>query len=134
MKKLFILGLIFILGMTLNIDVKAQAIDHTYSFDTIIGTDTLTFTSQRKMRTADGWYGWVIDVDTIAGQDTIFLQGTYDQTTYVNIDTAADAATGQHVLEDADIKYLYYRLFMKGAIGDSIIVTPREIYKRASGL
>ena len=132
MKKLFVISLLVILGITLN----AQRIEKSFTGDTCI-SGSIYFSYAKPITTYNGVLGYVFTKTDKKDSCTILrlqasmvsdFSAVVDQTgTATLANTTTDGTTFLYV---TDPPYLFYRLKATTASGDSVIFTNvKLIYK-----
>lgn len=142
MKKLISILLFAVIALS----VSAQQFAHTYSADTIKGDTTYFPSSLSDPTTLSPSYGIKSTISTgvisftfthtdVADQmNYAALEGSNNATNWEIADTLTAAertADGEDILvTSTPLKYLYYRVFLSCATGDTVAITaPKLIYK-----
>lgn len=97
MKKLITLFAFILVFFTID----AQKIYQSFTLDTVQGAETIYFTPGAAITSTTGSVGFFFKATNVNGTvDNVILQGSYDATNYVNIDTVAAASDGSYWLYD----------------------------------
>jgi len=119
MKNILII-LIFALAF---VKVQGQAANQVFTSDTTHGDENVYFTGTKQSHIYQGIAGFTFTTD----HDTadFILQGCYKAGAWYNIDTinAENTTPVNRELYQTPPKYLYYRLWADGSLGDTCIIT-----------
>lgn len=123
MKKFLVL-IIMVLLLVSFADAQKNNIGWSSSLpDTLAGADSLYFTSPAKIPKYTGVASFTYLTTNLEDScNNIIMQGSQDNSTWIDVATEPSFITADSTMQDENPNYLYYRLFMSTAAGDSVQV------------
>jgi hypothetical protein len=129
MKKLLFILLVFL--FSININAQKYNRGFTDVVDTLQGADTLTFAFAAKIVKHTGFVAFNYTIANIEDSlNALIMQGSMDNSNWSTVATKTVKTDTFGLLTEEAPDYLYYRLFMSTATGDTVNVTAVNfIYK-----
>jgi hypothetical protein len=129
LKKILSLFIILLVFFVADVSAQKYVLSYDSSVSTLAGADTLTFTSPAIEK-----YSGVVAFDysitnTADSCNALIMQGSFDGSTWSTVDQPTAKATAETLIDETPA-YLYYRLFMSTASGDTVVVNSVQfVYK-----
>ena len=123
MKKIFILIIMLLLLVSVT---QAQKVDRGFAstVDTLQAADSLYFAHTSKITEYAGIVSYTFTMTNTADScNNVVLQGSNNNVNFFAVSTLAKTNVTSGILYDLNPDYLYYKLFMSTAAGDTVIVT-----------
>ena len=123
MKKIFILIIMLLLLVSVT---QAQKVDRGFAstVDTLQAADSLYFAHTSKITEYAGIVSYTFTMTNTADScNNVVLQGSNNNVNFFVVSTLANTNVTSGILYDLNPDYLYYKLFMSTAAGDTVIVT-----------